>query len=190
MKRRVSGMIALAVVAAGVMAFVPPIPQAASYHEFADARAWLGIPRAANVLSNVAFLLAGLCAAGLAYWNAAWTHDAAFRDMGYTVHEVAAIHLLMAYMSGIGIYALSCLVGVIFVSLGRDPRSTLLDDLIVVLVAAPLLLFVYHNGPLTVATDLVVGLAPVILVKAYGWAFRRTPPGVIFDDEVVLTPAD
>lgn len=36
-----------------------PIPQWASYHAFADARAWLGIPNAANVLSNLPFALIG-----------------------------------------------------------------------------------------------------------------------------------
>lgn len=61
MKRRVYGMLALAAVAAGAtFLMVGPIPQAAEYHQFADARGWLEIPRAANVLSNVAFLIAGL----------------------------------------------------------------------------------------------------------------------------------
>ena len=34
-----------------------PIPQLAHYHEFADTRSWLGIPHAADVLSNAAFLV-------------------------------------------------------------------------------------------------------------------------------------
>lgn len=36
-----------------------PIAQPADYHRFADTRAWLGIPHAADVLSNLPFLLAG-----------------------------------------------------------------------------------------------------------------------------------
>lgn len=36
-----------------------PIPQWASYHAFADARAWLGIPNAENVLSNLPFAWVG-----------------------------------------------------------------------------------------------------------------------------------
>ena len=35
------------------------IPQLAEYHAFADARGWLGLPNAANVLSNLPFTLIG-----------------------------------------------------------------------------------------------------------------------------------
>jgi hypothetical protein len=47
-----------------VALLLPPIPQPASYHDFADQRALLGIPNGWNVLSNLAFVLAG--AIGLA----------------------------------------------------------------------------------------------------------------------------
>jgi len=40
-------------------AFMPPVAQNPAYHAFADQRAWLGIPRAADVLSNIAFLAIG-----------------------------------------------------------------------------------------------------------------------------------
>ncbi len=36
-----------------------PIAQWASYHDFADARGWLGVPNAANVLSNLPFAWVG-----------------------------------------------------------------------------------------------------------------------------------
>lgn len=36
-----------------------PIPQWRGYHDFADRRAWLGVPNAADVLSNLPFLLIG-----------------------------------------------------------------------------------------------------------------------------------
>lgn len=36
-----------------------PIPQWASYHQFADQRSWLGLPNAADVLSNLPFALIG-----------------------------------------------------------------------------------------------------------------------------------
>jgi hypothetical protein len=39
---------------------MPVIPQDPAYHHFADQRPWLGVPRAADVLSNAAFLLVGL----------------------------------------------------------------------------------------------------------------------------------
>ncbi|HET9046325.1 MAG TPA: ceramidase domain-containing protein [Casimicrobiaceae bacterium] len=38
---------------------LPPVAQDQAYHEFADRRAWLGIARAADVLSNLAFFAVG-----------------------------------------------------------------------------------------------------------------------------------
>lgn len=43
-----------------------PMPQWLSYHDFVDTRTWLGIPRAGDVLSNLAILAAGLWGATLA----------------------------------------------------------------------------------------------------------------------------
>ena len=43
-----------------VWAVLPAISQDPGYHLFADQRQWLGVPDAANVLSNAAFVLAGL----------------------------------------------------------------------------------------------------------------------------------
>ncbi len=40
-----------------------PIPQPLSYHNFADQRAWLGIPNFGDVASNLPFALVGLWAA-------------------------------------------------------------------------------------------------------------------------------
>jgi hypothetical protein len=50
------------IVAAAVVALLlyGPIGQLADYHNFADRRNWLGIPNAADVLSNIPFLLIGL----------------------------------------------------------------------------------------------------------------------------------
>lgn len=45
--------------AAGLMGH-GPIVQWAGYHDFADTRGWAGLPNAANLLSNLAFLMAGL----------------------------------------------------------------------------------------------------------------------------------
>jgi hypothetical protein len=42
---------------------LPPIPQYQDYHQFADQRAWLGIPNFWNVTSNIPFVAVG--AAGL-----------------------------------------------------------------------------------------------------------------------------
>lgn len=51
---------ALAVaIAAAVFAFVPPIAQPQWYHDFADRRAWLGVPNFLDVASNAPFLILG-----------------------------------------------------------------------------------------------------------------------------------
>ncbi len=47
-------------VAAAVALFVPPVAQWPEYHDFADRRAWLGVPNFADVASNLAFSLVGL----------------------------------------------------------------------------------------------------------------------------------
>lgn len=61
---RKNGIALMLGVAAGMailMFRLPPIPQPASYHQFADQRRWLGIPNFANVISNVAFAVVGIC---------------------------------------------------------------------------------------------------------------------------------
>ena len=55
-----SGLLALATaVLAGLLWAHGPIGQWADYHVFADRRAWLGVPNAADVLSNLPFLAIG-----------------------------------------------------------------------------------------------------------------------------------
>ena len=49
----------LVVIVLGVM-FMPRVPEPASYHCFADARSWLGVPNTLNVLSNLPFAVVGL----------------------------------------------------------------------------------------------------------------------------------
>lgn len=58
----------LALFAAGlVLHWLYPLEQSEAYHAFADNRTWLGIPNAADVLSNVPIFLAGLA-------NLAWVY--------------------------------------------------------------------------------------------------------------------
>lgn len=61
-ERRWRLAVLLAVVAIGVIVAVvaPPLRQDPAYHDFADRRAFFGIPYALNVLSNVGFLLVGV----------------------------------------------------------------------------------------------------------------------------------
>ena len=42
------------------LALIPPIPQALSYHDFADKRLMLAIPNFFNVVSNALFIIAGV----------------------------------------------------------------------------------------------------------------------------------
>ncbi|GAO37653.1 hypothetical protein SCT_3089 [Sulfuricella sp. T08] len=62
---------------AAIIAALPPFPQPAAYHDFADQRAFLGLPNFLNVASNGLFVL--VSAAGLR-WLTAAGGDAAFRD--------------------------------------------------------------------------------------------------------------
>ncbi len=54
-------LLAVAVVIAIIALAVPPIPQPPAYHNFADQRAWLGIPNFGDVVSNLPFAIVGIC---------------------------------------------------------------------------------------------------------------------------------
>lgn len=69
--RALAGGLILLVLA--LFALTPPLPQWPEYHDFADRRAWLGLPNFADTASNALFALAGL--AGL------WTLARAGRDV-------------------------------------------------------------------------------------------------------------
>lgn len=50
----------VAAILAIVALFLKPIPQPLSYHDFADHRAWLGIPNFGDVASNLPFAIVGI----------------------------------------------------------------------------------------------------------------------------------
>ena len=56
---RIGILLGVAAAALVLTWWVPPVPQDPAYHRFADARPFLGVPNALNVLSNLAFLIAG-----------------------------------------------------------------------------------------------------------------------------------
>jgi hypothetical protein len=60
--RQSAGRVCLAAIALilVVWTLAPAIPQDQSYHQFADRRPWLGLPNAADVLSNLAFAIVGV----------------------------------------------------------------------------------------------------------------------------------
>jgi hypothetical protein len=53
-------LIALAVAIGVVALLLPPIPQPLAYHNFADQRAWFGIPNIGDVASNLPFAIVGV----------------------------------------------------------------------------------------------------------------------------------
>jgi hypothetical protein len=55
-----AALIAIALLAAAALAWHGPIAQWPDYHRFADTRGWLGLPNAANVLSNLPFAWVGV----------------------------------------------------------------------------------------------------------------------------------
>ena len=58
---RVAVLLGVAGAAGAAIAVFPPIPQDPAYHRFADARPLGSVANGWNVLSNLAFLLVGLC---------------------------------------------------------------------------------------------------------------------------------
>ncbi|BAN35809.1 hypothetical protein SCD_n01998 [Sulfuricella denitrificans skB26] len=70
-------LVLLTGVVAAIIAALPSFPQPAAYHDFADQRAFLGLPNFLNVASNGLFVL--VSAAGLR-WLTAAGGDTAFRD--------------------------------------------------------------------------------------------------------------
>lgn len=59
MNRRVWLLVAAVAVTIIAVFLLPPIPQSEAYHNFADQRSLLGIPRCLDVLSNIPFLIVG-----------------------------------------------------------------------------------------------------------------------------------
>ena len=57
---RIRFVVVMALVGALAALLLPPLKQPQQYHQFADARAWLGIRNFLNVISNAGFLLVGL----------------------------------------------------------------------------------------------------------------------------------
>jgi hypothetical protein len=68
MRRSWQGLAVVALVAAAALAAVlaPAITRTPAFHRYADQRAWLGIPHAGDVLSNLPFILVGAIGLGLA----------------------------------------------------------------------------------------------------------------------------
>lgn len=59
-RAKVGLLVALAVLAAAGAMLLPPIAQDPAYHDFADRRAFLGIPNFGDTVSNLGFLVVGI----------------------------------------------------------------------------------------------------------------------------------
>jgi hypothetical protein len=146
----------LATVAVGSVALMvasPPIVQPLQYHEFADSRAFLGIPNFWNVVSNVLFLLVGI--AGLRFCLA---------------HELRSRAAWIALFAGVALVA----AGSSYYH--WDPRDATLvwDRLFITVAFMGLLVAVLgeHLGArlaqVLLAPMLLTGLAGVLYWRAFG----------------------
>jgi dsRNA-gated channel SID-1 len=93
--------VTLVVIVAAILA--PRIAQPLSYHNFADRRAWLGIPNLGDVVSNAGFAIAGLWGLVVSFGKPApaqfvdsserWTYATVFAGMVLTAIGSAYYHL-------------------------------------------------------------------------------------------------
>ena len=154
-----------------------PIAQFADYHNFADQRTFAGIPRAADVLSNVAFAVVAL-------WGVAYLRRA--RSWGYALFVIS----LLLTAIGSAFYhlapddsrlvwdripiALACaglLAGVRAESLGHhDDRR---DTLLLAILAVGSVLWWKATGDLR--PYLLIQSLPLILVPLWQWLYRAAP---------------
>lgn len=87
--------LSIAVVVTAIV--LPPIPQPADYHQFADQRAFLGIPNFGNVVSNLVILLSGI--AGLGFLFRAYqlpVHKAFFSRIEYLPYGILFLSVAAA----------------------------------------------------------------------------------------------
>lgn len=97
-----------------------PIAQLPHYHDFADQRTWLGVPHAADVLSNLGFLIVGI-------WGLA-----RIRSTAPTLPGRAGYHLFMAAL-------VLTAIGSSFYHLAPDNHRLVWDRLPIALACAGLL---------------------------------------------------
>lgn len=147
-----AAVLALAVIALGIHG---PIHQPQSYHEFADARGFLGLPNAADVLSNIGFALPALWGAWI------FRHPAARRALG------AAAPGYMLFIAALLLTA----IGSGYYHLAPDDSRLFWDRLPIALACAGLLAGAYadtHTRPYSMR--LVVLLAAAAIASVLWWS--------------------
>ncbi len=163
-----------------------PIAQPASYHAFADTRAWLGIPRAADVLSNAAFLVAGVY--GLLILRgqpsaarATIAYRAFFACVALTAFGSAYYHLapdndrLVWDRLPIALACVALISAVHAQTHARQPRALL--PLLMALGAASVLWWwaTERAGVGDLRPYLLLQAAPLVLVPAWQWIAGAAP---------------
>ncbi|THJ31458.1 hypothetical protein E8K88_14970 [Lampropedia aestuarii] len=140
-------------------ALLPALPQAAHYHDFADARTLMGIPYAMDVLSNLPLLLAGLAIA----WQ--------LRRFAHTSAQPLPMWGWLLALAALG-FAVTALASSIY-HWQPDDAGVFWDRLAMgVIFAAVIGLAVGQiYGALTAATAALLTLAAAVLAL---WIWRKT----------------
>jgi hypothetical protein len=110
-------------------------------------------------------LLTAPVVAVLALWNASEALFPELQQAGVVLVEEALLFVCLAYLSGLGVRALTYAIQGVFLARGVDPQRTFWDEVVAASLAAPALLFVYRNSPLSMLADMVAGLAPQVIAK-------------------------
>ncbi|QTD45119.1 hypothetical protein [Ottowia testudinis] len=171
------GALLLAVVAlCALAAWLPAIALPAAYHGFADQRVWLGLPHAADVLSNLPFAAMGV-------WGLAWLRRLPAGRIGVAQRGLAGLFFL-------GLIATTFCSAVYH--LAPDHIGLCIDRLGMSLAFAGLLGLAAAdriNARAGAALAVVVAVAAPTAALIDGWAGNMTPWAVLQGGGLVLLAA-
>jgi hypothetical protein len=144
---------ALVLAAAAGMLVYGPIPQLSHYHEFADTRAFFGIPNALDVLSNAGFAIVAL-------WGfvALWPHR----------HDPSVARAWVGELVFLGALLLTA-VGSIWYHLAPDNARLVWDRLPIALACAGLLAAVDADTRETRQPPWIPALLVAAAIASVGW---------------------
>jgi hypothetical protein len=113
----------------------------------------------------------------LALWNAYGTLTPDLGRLGFNLFNLTVLFVLLAYFSGLGLRFVRSVIEGVFIVRGTDPGRIVWDELLTVALTTPVLLFVYRNSAVSVLTDVVAGLGPLVIAKLVGWSLDRGRAG-------------
>jgi hypothetical protein len=102
--------------------------------------------------------------------NSARTISPEDQARGLTVLDLAGALLYIGYFSGLWVRLVSHVIDVGFIAFGYNPHKSIWDNVLTLVVTAPVLLFVYNNSWLTVLTGAITGLATELYAT---WSVAR-----------------